>query len=72
MQMTFANLDKLLKGGCAHEGCGHKHDELFLHGKCHIGGRIEVAVRTNEEEGPYVEVRCMECSSTILKLTPTD
>jgi len=33
--ITKEILDKSLEGGCEMAGCGHNHDTMFLHSRCH-------------------------------------
>ncbi len=44
--MTRELLDQMAAGGCAEPGCGqaeHPHGPLFIHGRCHVGGRLDVS-----------------------------
>ncbi len=48
---------------CGGSGCGHDHDgTLYLHGRCHLGGRIEVSYTHGTGE---LRIGCRECGKTI-------
>lgn len=53
-------LDKMAAHGCAVPGCNHAdHDgTIFLHGRCHIKGRLEVSYTIRSG---VLKVACREC-----------
>lgn len=57
------DLDAMAAAGCQTEGCDHRGEPVFLHAKCHVGGRIEAMYL----EG-VLHVRCLECSKPIVEI----
>lgn len=45
---------------CSHPNCDCDQGPLYIHGRCHVDGRLEVYV----EDG-VIYVGCMECSRPI-------
>lgn len=62
MMVTKERLDAMTAHGCEAEGCDHDHATLFLHGRCHVHGRIEVSYR---HDSGVLRVGCQECGKVI-------
>ena len=61
--LTQSDLDAMALSGCQLPGCDHSHGgEIYLHGKCHLGGRLEV--RYVAFSG-MLEVNCRECGRPV-------
>lgn len=60
---TKADLDQIASAGCQAEGCDHAdHGVVYLHGRCHPGGRIEVSYRAGSG---VLRIGCLECGGLI-------
>lgn len=62
--ITRKELDRMAAGGCQSPDCDHKEhgDTFFLHGRCHVGGQIEVSYRAGSG---VLRVGCRECGKVI-------
>lgn len=69
MAVTKADLDTMTEHGCSVPGCDHDHATLFLHGKCHVGGKVEVSYRNGSG---LLRIGCRECGMLIamVKVAP--
>lgn len=60
------DLDRLADQGCSIPGCKHDHDgTIFLHGRCHPGGRLEVKYVKNSG---VLTVNCLECGKRVASI----
>lgn len=58
------HLDKMAIAGC--QSCdkpGHKHNEVYLHGVCHVGGEIEAFYRDG-----IIHINCKVCKKAIVEI----
>jgi len=65
MAMNQEQLDVMASGGCHEADCDHGHaagNPLYLHGRCHVGGRIEVSYAAGSG---VLQVACRECGKGI-------
>lgn len=68
--LTRAKLDEMTAHGCSLPDCRHDdHGVLFLHGRCHMQGRIEVSYRNGSG---VLRVGCKECGKLIANIRVAD
>lgn len=65
--LTKDALDEIANHGCGNPDCSHEHDDgiFFLHGRCHLDGRIEVSYRAGSG---VLRVGCVECGKVIAQV----
>ena len=66
MASYVEDLERMIASGCQTPGCTHKdHGTLFLHGKCHFRGTVEVSYTKDSGE---ILVACAECQKEIARI----
>lgn len=66
--LTKVQLDEATNNGCGYEDCNHDHGmdkTLFIHSRCHMGGRIEVSY---VNQSGVLRVGCKECGELIVNI----
>lgn len=68
--LNKSKLDEMTANGCGNPECQDKDCKvLYLHGACHITGRIEVSYRNGSG---VLRVGCMECGKAIAQVEVKD
>jgi len=61
--LTKEDLERMSKAGCQVPGCQHDHPQiLYIHARCHLGGRIEVSYTGGDG---FLRIACRECGQII-------
>lgn len=61
--VTKDALDRMTLHGCQAEKCAEPFDgTMFFHGRCHVGGKLEISYTHGSG---VLKIGCVECSATI-------
>lgn len=66
MSLYLEDIEEFVVQGCASLDCKHEgHDRMFVHARCHLGGRIEVSFKFGDN---FLTIACGECHQEIMKI----